>query len=116
MNILWVEDNARFARVAGSQFLAAHEVTLVPSLWAARQALRAWSFHAILLDFDLEDGKGSELLADVQVLAPRPFVVAASSHEVGNAALLEAGADAVCSKGQFASIGAVLGGARRAGG
>lgn len=55
------------------QFLAAHEVTLVPSLSQARQGLKSWSFHAILLDFDLEDGKGSELLAEVQVLAPRPL-------------------------------------------
>lgn len=113
MKLLWVENNARFARVAGRQFLAQHEVTLVPSLWAAREALRSWSFEAILLDFDLEDGKGIELLPLIQVLEPRPIVIAASAHDAGNSELLEAGADACCSKLQFQNIGAILSSARR---
>ncbi len=108
MKILWVEDNVRFAGVAGQQFLASHEVTRVPSLRAARESLRAWAFEAILLDYDLEDGKGSELLPNLQVLEPRPFVVAVSAHQVGNAALIEAGADAICSKPEFAKINSVL--------
>lgn len=108
MKLLWVEDNVRFARVAGREFLSGHEITLVPSLQAAREALRAWKFEGILLDFDLEDGKGSELMPDVQVLEPRPFIVAASAHTEGNTALLEAGADTACSKLEFFKIGSVL--------
>jgi CheY-like chemotaxis protein len=113
MRLLWVENHAVFARVAGKQFLAAHTVTVVPSLTAARTLLTEQTFDAVLLDYDLDDGKGSELLAFLAGLASRPVVIATSAHEDGNNALLRAGADAVCPKAGFASIEAVLASARR---
>src|SRR5262245_64961454 len=108
MRLLWVENHASFVRVAGRQFLSAHELKVVPSLAAAREALATETFDAVLLDFDLDDGKGPELLALVCRLPNRPVVVATSSHEDGNAALLAAGADAVCPKATFAVIESVL--------
>jgi CheY-like chemotaxis protein len=106
MRLLWVENHAGFVRVAGRQFLSEHSVTVVPSLAAARAALAAAHFDAVLLDYDLDDGKGAELVALVRQM--RTVVIATSSHEDGNAALLAAGADAVCPKAKFAAIGAVL--------
>ena len=108
MRLLWVENHAVFARVAGRQFLAGHELTVVPSAAAAKAALAAHSFDAVLVDFDLDDGKGAALIEFVRQLPVRPAVVAASAHEDGNAALLAAGADAVCPKARFAEIEAVL--------
>jgi CheY-like chemotaxis protein len=108
MRLLWVENHAVFVRVAGQQFLAAHAVTVVPSLTAARTLLAEQTFDAVLLDHDLDDGKGTELLAFLAQVAPRPPVVAASAHADGNDALLRAGADAVCPKAHFATIEAVL--------
>jgi CheY-like chemotaxis protein len=108
MRLLWVENHAGFVRVAGRQFLATHELTVVPSLAAARNALAAGTFDAVLLDYDLDDGKGADLLAFIRQLPTAPAVVATSSHEDGNAALLAAGANAVCAKAKFASIGVVL--------
>ena len=108
MRLLWVENHAVFVHVAGRQFLSAHELTVVPSLAAAREALAAEAFDAVLLDYDLDDGKGAELVALVRQLPGRVAVVAASSHEGGNAALLAAGADAACPKAQFAEIESVL--------
>jgi DNA-binding NarL/FixJ family response regulator len=108
VNILWVENHPQFARLAIRRFLAAHAVTVVPSLSAARAALAAGRFDAVLVDFDLDDGKGDELVRDLQQSRGGPWVVATSSHEAGNRALTEAGADAVCAKMQFAQIGAVL--------
>ncbi len=49
------------------------------------------------------------LVRELAAVPGRPWVVAASSHEAGNRALVEAGADAVCGKLQFARIGEVLG-------
>ena len=109
MNLLWVENHPQFARVAARQFLGGHTVTIVPSLAAARAALAGGSFGVVLIDFDLDDGKGEELVRELRASPDRPWVVAASSHEAGNRALVEAGADAVCGKLQFARIGEVLG-------
>jgi CheY-like chemotaxis protein len=108
MRLLWVENHAVFVRVAGQQFLAAHAVTVVPSLADARALLTEQTFDAVLLDHDLDDGKGSELLDFIRQLACRPPVIAASAHADGNDALLRAGADAVCPKAGFATIEAVL--------
>jgi DNA-binding NarL/FixJ family response regulator len=108
MTVLWVENHPTFTRIAGRQFLAAHEVTVVTSLAAARSALAAETFDAVLLDYDLDDGKGAELVAFIQQLADAPIVVAASSHDHGNQSLLAAGADAACPKSRFAEVERVL--------
>jgi CheY-like chemotaxis protein len=108
MRLLWVEDHATFVRVAGRQFLAAHAVTVATSLAAARRALEEHAFDAVLLDYDLGDGKGASLIDLIRQLPRRPAVIAVSSHEGGNRALREAGADDTCPKGRFAEIEAVL--------
>lgn len=108
VRLLWVENHAIFVRMAGRQFLATHDLTVVPSIAAARDALAADRYDIILLDYDLDDGKGVELIGFIRQLPVRVAVVAASSHADGNAALLAAGADAVCPKARFADIGRVL--------
>jgi CheY-like chemotaxis protein len=106
--VLWVENHGVFARIAGQQFLSAHQLTVVPSLAEAQAALAAQHFDVLLVDFDLDDGKGTALIKFVRQLPERVAVVAASAHEDGNAALLAAGADAVCPKAKFAEIEALL--------
>jgi len=108
MNILWVENHRRFARIAALQFLGGHAVTVVPSLAAARAALAEQSFETVLIDFDLDDGKGDKLVRELQSSLDRPWIVAASSREAGNRALVAAGADLVCGKLEFSRIGGVL--------
>jgi DNA-binding response OmpR family regulator len=108
VRLLWVENHAVFARMASRKFLAAHEVSVVPSVAAAKIALADQLFDALLVDFDLDDGKGTALVEFVRQLPTRLAVVAASAHEDGNAALLAAGADAACPKARFAEIEAVL--------
>jgi DNA-binding response OmpR family regulator len=109
MNLLWVENHQQFAQIAARQFLGGHTVTVVASLATARAALAGGSFGAVLIDFDLDDGKGEELVRELRSSPGRPWLVAASSHEAGNRALAEAGADAVCGKLEFARIDEVLG-------
>lgn len=108
MRILYVENHKRFAAIAVAQFLASHEVLVTASLAEARQAIAEGSFDAVLLDYDLDDGKGSELVEELRAMSPRPVVVAVSSHQAGNEALVVAGVDAVCSKMHFSKIGQVL--------
>jgi CheY-like chemotaxis protein len=111
LRLLWVENHPTFPRLAGRQFLSEHAVTVVACLAEARRALAEQPFDAILLDYDLDDGKGTALLPFIEQLPCRPVVIATSAHEAGNEALVRAGADAVCGKLRFAEIGAVLVGA-----
>jgi CheY-like chemotaxis protein len=108
MNILYVENHAVFADNVTRQFLSQHTVTIVPSLSVARQALAARSFDLLLVDFDLDDGKGDVLVRELRDNGSRVVVIGASSHETGNDALLRAGATAICSKMQFDRIQSVI--------
>lgn len=87
---------------------------VVHSLAEARRLMTANSFDAVLVDYDLDDGKGTELAEEIRDFPHRPYIIAASSHTLGNRALMEAGADAICDKMNFSNIGAVLRGAQPA--
>src|SRR2546429_45026 len=104
MRILYVENHRVFAEGVRQQFLAEHEVTIVESLAAARQALKLDTFDLLLVDYDLDDGKGDELVRALRDTGDKVPVVAASSHQAGNVALLKAGASVVCSKMDFDNI------------
>ncbi len=108
MNILWVENYQRFSQIAVKSFLGAHIVTVAPSVVAARQCLSETDFDLVMLDYDLDDGKGIELVHEIISRPSRPPLIATSSHLSGNQALLDAGADAVCSKMDFADIEQVI--------
>lgn len=106
--ILWVENHAAFARIAVKQFLHQHTVTVVPSIATARQTLSNGDFDVILVDYDLDDGKGTELLMEICARSPNAKVIATSSHDRGNSLLLAAGAQSVCSKMAFSKISQVI--------
>lgn len=108
MKILFLENHATFARTVVRQFLSQHTVTVVPSLAAAREALAREVFDAILADYDVDDGKGDALVRECRAKSPILPIIAVSSHEKGNTALLVAGASAVCDKMNFGRIGDVL--------
>ena len=108
VRLLFVEKDAVFARVVVQEFLAEHDVTVVATIAGALRVLDE-PFDAVLVDYDLDDGKGT---AVVQALRRRGFggrIVGVSSHEPGNAALVAAGADDACSKMGFDEIGRHLG-------
>jgi DNA-binding NtrC family response regulator len=109
VNIVYLENHAVFAQQVTQQFLRAHRVTVVPSLAAARSALTSGSFDLVLSDYDLDDGKGETFVRECRTTHPRLPVIAVSSHEAGNAALVAAGASAVCSKMEFDRIQQVIG-------
>ena len=110
MNILYLENHAIFAEQVTRQFLFAHRVTVMPSLSAARAALSAGSFDLVLSDYDLDDGKGDEFVVECRAVYPRMPVIAVSSHNEGNAALLKAGASAICGKMDFDRIQQIIDG------
>lgn len=108
MRILYVEDHTTFATNVIKQFLAQHTVSVAASLADARQMLQNQTFDLLLVDYDLPDGKGDALLKDTFNSGQVIKAIAVSSHEEGNAALLKAGALAVCAKMQFDQIQNVI--------
>ena len=108
MNILYVENHSVFAATVIRQFLSQHLVTLVPSKSAALLAMKSEKFDLLLVDFDLDDGKGNELVTMLRQAGNNTPIIGVSSHDDGNAALLKAGATAVCCKMQFDEIQAVM--------
>jgi CheY-like chemotaxis protein len=107
-NILYVENHAIFATQVKQQFLAEHSLTLAPSIAEARRALEAHAFDLVLCDYDLDDGKGDEFVRECRASHPEIPIVAVSSHDLGNAALVAAGASAICSKMEFNRIPEVI--------
>lgn len=108
MKILYVENHAIFARQVCQQFLSAHQAKVVASLASARQALANEPFDLLIVDYDLDDGKGDELVRAARVLRPKLMIIGASAHEVGNTALHKAGASAICGKMEFDRIQSVI--------
>jgi DNA-binding response OmpR family regulator len=108
MKILYVENHAVFAAQVCQQFLSAHTVRVVPTLAAARDALGGDNYDLLIVDYDLDDGKGDELVRACRVLHPKLKIIAGSAQEAGNAALVKAGASAVCGKMEFDKIGKAI--------
>jgi DNA-binding NarL/FixJ family response regulator len=108
MKILYIENHEIFARIVTGEFLSQHEVTITPTLSQAETLMEAQEFDLLLVDYDLDDGKGAEIVAAIAKKEPRPKIIAASSRENGNEFLMEAGADAICCKLHFNQIGSVI--------
>lgn len=100
IKIMYVEDHEVFGEQVIQHILIHYDVNQVTSL---TQAYSQWelsgaSYQLLLCDYDLPDGKGSEFIEKIRAQGVRLPIIAVSSHEEGNRALLEAGANAVCSK------------------
>lgn len=108
MKLLFVENHGLFARIVVGQFLGTHDVTVVASVAGALRILSEQAFDAVLVDYDLDDGKGSDVVRALRARDAATPVVAVSAREEGNTELIHAGASAVCSKLRFSTIGDVL--------
>jgi DNA-binding response OmpR family regulator len=108
MKILYVENHAVFAANVIQHFLSRHTVIVVPTLAEARGALARESFDALLVDYDLDDGKGDTLVRELRAAGSGIFIVGVSSHDAGNESLMRAGASAICDKMSFNKIETVL--------
>jgi CheY-like chemotaxis protein len=105
MRILFVENHELFARTVIEQFLALHDVVVAPTVAAAREAIAGGGvFDVILVDYDLPDGKGTDVVRAIRLGGFRGRVVAVSSKEEGNDDLRRAGANVVCAKKDFRAI------------
>ena len=108
MKILDVENHTVLSVTVVRQFLSRHSVTVVPSIAEARQVLATGKFDLLLVDYDLDDGKGDTLVREVRASDDHAIIIGVSAHDEGNAALRYAGASAICSKGELDRIQTVI--------
>jgi len=104
MKILFIENHSIFAQQVINCFLQAHQVKVVPRLSEARVSLAQERFDVVLVDYDLDDGKGEELVRELRQAGNRIKLIGVSARTDGNESLLNAGVDAFCSKMDFARI------------
>jgi CheY-like chemotaxis protein len=108
VRILFVDNHPEFTEVVIRQFLGSHEVTVVPTLAGAKRAVAAADFDVALVDYDLDDGKGDELVRWLHAEDLRIPTIAISARAEGNDALVAAGVRAVCPKVAFSGIGTTI--------
>jgi len=109
MRILYVEDQRVFAETVATQFLAEHHVAYAACVAAARETIsREVGYDAVLVDYDLPDGKGTEVVRALRAARFKGLIVAVSGKEDGNAELRAAGAHAICKKTELHRIATVL--------
>ncbi len=108
MKILLVENHPYFSKAVVKEFLFEHDVVVAPSLIEAKTRFSELEFDLFMSDYDLDDGKGDEFVRYLRAAGNSNPVIAISSHEKGNKAILEAGADAICSKMSFRNINEVI--------
>ena len=81
---------------------------IVPSVADGKATFDSDEYDVVMSDYDLDDGKGDEFVSYLRALGYKTPVIAISSHERGNKAIIQAGGDEVCSKMEFRKIGEVL--------
>ena len=104
MNILYVENNRSFADVVSKCFLKNHKVIVAETIRKAKAIYPQYDFPIILVDYDLDDGKGTEFLEYINQQPHNRFIIAVSSHKNGNHKLKAAGANCICAKSKFSHI------------
>ncbi len=108
MDILFVENHRTFVEIVTNKFLSEYKVTVTPSIKEALDEFNRKTYEIVLSDYDLDDGKGDELIKEIRSINDNVKIIAVSSHEKGNNALLKAGADSICSKMNFSKINSVI--------
>lgn len=96
MRILLVEDDATLSEAVCAYLRAkSFVVDAAASLAAARAALSAAQYAAVLLDLHLGDGDGLTLLPELRALRERPIVIVLTARDQVSARIrgLDAGAD-----------------------
>jgi CheY-like chemotaxis protein len=106
--ILFLENHEVFAKTVSEAFLAQHVVDIIPSVASALAAARDRPYDVALVDYDLEDEKGDEFVRRLRARGSTLAVIGVSARDEGNDVLLSAGADLVCRKSDFSSIGGVV--------
>jgi DNA-binding response OmpR family regulator len=87
VKILFVDNHPEFTQTVIAAFLGDHEVRVVATVEAATAALQNEVFELALVDYDLDDGKGTAFVNSARGAGYRLPLVAVSARDEGNARL-----------------------------
>lgn len=104
MKLLYIENHPIFAKTVCQSFLKEHDIDIIPSIKEAAQKIRNEDYDIVLVDYDLDDGKGDEITKLIRSIRPNTKIIAVSSHKEGNDKIFNAGAHAICGKMEFQKI------------
>lgn len=108
MKILYIENHMIFAKTVCELFLTNHDVTISPAISESKLLLKEQVYDLVIIDYDLDDGKGDVITTWIKKSFPGLKIIAASSHDDGNEKMLSVGADSVCPKHNFKNINSVI--------
>jgi DNA-binding response OmpR family regulator len=108
MKILLVESHETFARIVVGAFLSAHEVTVRSTVLGARHEFDVGGYDIVLVDSDLEDYKGTDLVMYIRGSGYDIPIIGISAKDDGNQELIAAGANDTCNKMHLDRIGEYL--------
>jgi len=108
MTIPYVENHAVFATRVTDCFLRGHQVDVVSSSSLARTYMATTRYDLQLIDYDLDESKGSVLARALQSAGLNSRIIDVSAAEKGNETLLQAGVDAICGKMECDRIHALI--------
>ena len=104
-----VENHAVFAETVSGEFFPDDDVTVSPSMAGGlARVAEEETFDAVLVDFDLDDGLGTDLVQRMRAEGYQGLMVAVSAKEEGNKVLVREGADVACNKLEFGSLRGLL--------
>ena len=108
MNVLYVENNVHFYNAVKKEFFSEYKLSSVPTIREAIEELAENQYDLVLVDYDLDDGKGVVLVKEIRKTNNKIPIIAVSSHEEGNSEMLCSGANAYCKKLDFKNIISVI--------
>ena len=108
MKILYIENNQHFYEAVKKEFLSDHDLFNETSADKAISLYDSQEFDLVLVDYDLDDSKGLEVVDHIRDRDKSIPIIAVSSHDLGNRRMLSAGATAQCGKMKFKNINAII--------
>lgn len=96
--VLFVEDNDRFRDLVVRRYLNDCRVTALSSGKRFREILTKHKYHFILMDYELPDTTGEDLIRLAREAEYSGAIIGVSSSEYLNRQMLKAGADTAVSK------------------
>ncbi len=103
--LLYIEDNKAFREEVARTFLSEYAIEFATTVSDALEKCSKNRYDALLLDYDLAEGKGSDFLREFDKSIP---IIAVSAFEENNDILLGMGASVKCAKREMSKIADIV--------
>lgn len=81
VHVLHIDDDADTLRLVADALEEPFEVFSCPSLREAQAAFRRWTFNAVILDIQLSDGSGLDLVPEIRTSSEKCPIILYTAHD-----------------------------------